>query len=434
MEDVIELSPSPELLPRSVYRPLRRKRNPLFILDGDESVIELTDSTDSQSSTPCKRVRRLVDTVEPSAAPSSSSYVSVALTRPLRCDGTSASHLCAMLTLYDLSPRPMGRTHKLRRSHSPAPWHPAPVLSRATSPTQNPYAYPVPNFGQDAIQLESWAGPGSDRLPKHDPRPAPEHVPVDHKSPQPVDTADSEVVQEPDERLVERVREVVPDVLPAHVFQLLAQHKAAFSDVLLDVVIHNLLEDQSYPRDTKGKGKERAVEKKLADILDDNMSVDYRHPNADRPVGPAYSVLSLVCINVLLPRMLLTCVEQKYLYANFPDVDKTYVLEALSLHEGHYTPAYLYLLQHGLTPASVVPASPKVGKRRRKVNRKSSLNEDDLVREHIWLVGELENRRSAPVSEDPMPQSEEEGEGIECGCCFSSFPFVRFPTLILLSH
>jgi E3 ubiquitin-protein ligase RNF216 len=118
-------------------------------------------------------------------------------------------------------------------------------------------------------------------------------------------------------------------------------------------------------------------------------------------------------------------VEQKYLYANFPDVDKSYVLEALSLHQGHYSPAYLYLLQHGLIPTSVVPASPKVGKRRRKANGKSSLNEEDLVKEHIWLVGELENRRSAPVS-DPMPQLEEEAGGIECGCCFSSFPFVRF--------
>jgi E3 ubiquitin-protein ligase RNF216 len=195
----------------------------------------------------------------------------------------------------------MGRAHMLRNSHSPAPWNSAPVSPRATPPIQNPYAYPISDFGQEAIQLESWAGPGSDQLPDHDPRPASEPVPVDHKSPQPVNTADVEVVQEPDERLVERVREVVPDVLPAHVFQLLAQHKAAFSDVLLDVVIHNLLEDQSYPRDTKGKGKERVAEKKLAEILDNNMSVDYRHPNADKPVGPAYSVLSLVCITALLP-------------------------------------------------------------------------------------------------------------------------------------
>jgi hypothetical protein len=92
MEDVIELSPSPELLPRNRYRPLRRKRDPLFIPDGDESAIELTDSTDSQSSTSCKRAKRLVDTMEPGAGPSSSTYVSVARTRPFRCEGTSVSH------------------------------------------------------------------------------------------------------------------------------------------------------------------------------------------------------------------------------------------------------------------------------------------------------------------------------------------------------
>ena len=57
MEGVIELSPSPESEPQTVYRPLRRKR-PLFHHDGDDSAIELTDSTDSRSSTPCKRRKR----------------------------------------------------------------------------------------------------------------------------------------------------------------------------------------------------------------------------------------------------------------------------------------------------------------------------------------------------------------------------------------
>jgi hypothetical protein len=93
MEDVIEISPSPELLPRGVCRPLRRKRNPLFIPEGDESPIELSDSTDSQSSTSCKRVKRLADTVE--LGSSSSSYVSVARTRPLRCVCMSTSR-CAL--------------------------------------------------------------------------------------------------------------------------------------------------------------------------------------------------------------------------------------------------------------------------------------------------------------------------------------------------
>ncbi|KAI0256271.1 hypothetical protein BJV78DRAFT_450870 [Lactifluus subvellereus] len=389
MEDVIEISPSPESLPRNVYRPLRRKRDPLFIPDGDESAIELTDSTDSQSSTPCKRVKTLADAAGPSAGPSNLPYVSVARTRAL-------------------SPRPMGRAHKFRRGHTPAPLHAAPVSPspRATSPVQKPDTPPTSDVRHGAAPMEPLMGPGNDQLPNHALTPASEPILVGHEPPLPIHTADSEVTQEPDERLVERVREIVPDVLPSHVFELLAQHKTAFSDNLLGAVIHMLLEDPSYPKDIKGKGKERAAEKKLAQSSgDNNMSIDHTYPNADRPVGPAYRVLSL-----------------KYLYTKFPNVDKTYILEALSLHKGHYAPTYLYLLQHGATPTSVVPISPKPGRRRGKAN-KSSLNAEDLVKEHSWLVEKLESRRSAPVS-DSMPDVEAgEGDVIECGCCFSSYSF-----------
>jgi TRIAD3 protein (E3 ubiquitin-protein ligase RNF216) len=156
--------------------------------------------------------------------------------------------------------------------------------------------------------MEPLMGPGNDQLPNHALAHATEPILVDREPSLPVHTAESEVTQEPDERLVERVREIVPDVLPSHVFELLAQHKIAFADNLLDVVIHTLLEDPSYPKDIKGKGKERAAEKKLAEILgDNNMSIDYTHPNADRPVGPAYRGLSLVCANSPLFCELLTC-------------------------------------------------------------------------------------------------------------------------------
>ena len=85
MEDVIEISPSPELEPRVVYRPLRRKRGPLSHPDGNQSAIELTDSTDSQGSTPCKRAKRRKADVNPIAGPSSSRDIPVTQTQPLRC-------------------------------------------------------------------------------------------------------------------------------------------------------------------------------------------------------------------------------------------------------------------------------------------------------------------------------------------------------------
>jgi hypothetical protein len=68
MGDAIDVSPSPEPKPQTSYRPLRRKRN----TDGNESVIELSDSTDSQSSTQYKRVKRRKEVAESRAGPSTS--------------------------------------------------------------------------------------------------------------------------------------------------------------------------------------------------------------------------------------------------------------------------------------------------------------------------------------------------------------------------
>jgi TRIAD3 protein (E3 ubiquitin-protein ligase RNF216) len=95
------------------------------------------------------------------------------------------------------------------------------------------------------------------------------------------------------------VREVVPDVLPAHVFELLAAHEAVPHYELLNVVIHILLEDRSYPKDIKGKGKARAAEERSAEISGDtNTSVDYTRLDASRHLGRVYQDLSLVRINV----------------------------------------------------------------------------------------------------------------------------------------
>jgi hypothetical protein len=82
MGDVIEISPSPELKPRTGYRPLRRKRD----AEGNGSVIELSDSTDSQSSTQRKRVKRRKEAAESRAGPSTS----VVRSRSSRCDIMSA--------------------------------------------------------------------------------------------------------------------------------------------------------------------------------------------------------------------------------------------------------------------------------------------------------------------------------------------------------
>ena len=143
---------------------------------------------------------------------------------------------------------------------------------------------------------------GGHQLPYNGPTPSPELVPLVREPSPLVATPVSRVGQEPHEVLVERVREVVPDVLPAHVFSLLDQHKGAFSGIFLDTIIHNLLEDPSYPKDLKGKGKERAAKENLLENLGDvDTSIDYANFDANRSRGPVYRGLCLVRLSLAPP-------------------------------------------------------------------------------------------------------------------------------------
>jgi TRIAD3 protein (E3 ubiquitin-protein ligase RNF216) len=312
MGDVIEISPSPELEPRTIYRPLRRKRD----LDSNESVIELSDSTDSQSSAPSKRVKRRKEAAESRAGPSTSSNVSAVRSRASRCDRMPAFHFSFALTSW-YSPRVIGRTPKLR-GQTPASRHASAVPQRDTPPVQKPQAHSVSVslLGQElGVQARPLTPPATTGAPEpglsnHQPTPPLEHGPLPHESLPPVPTPASEVTPEPHERLVERVREVVPDVLPAHVFDLLAARETVPHNDLLNVVIHILLEDRSYPKDIKGKGKARATGEKSAEISGDtNTKVDYTCLDASRRLGRVYRNLTVVRINVPFFRKLLTRME-----------------------------------------------------------------------------------------------------------------------------
>jgi len=133
------------------------------------------------------------------------------------------------------------------------------------------------------------ASPGTPQVPNR------QLTPFELPTP-PVAADASKVAQESHERLVERVREVVPDVLPAHVFDLLSIHEPAFPNNLLDVVIDILLEDRSYPKDLKGKAKARATDKKATGEISGDIDTgeDYTLLDANRRLGSGYRTLSLV--------------------------------------------------------------------------------------------------------------------------------------------
>lgn len=158
------------------------------------------------------------------------------------------------------------------------------------------------------MQTMPLVDPGSHQLPFTEHAPPPGLVPLVHEPSPPAATLVSGVEERLQEVLVKRVREVVPDVLPAHVFDLLDQHQAAHSDNILDLVIHTLLEDSSYPKDLKGKGKARAAKDNPSEIPGDvNTSIDYAILDVNRSRGPVYRALCLVRLGPSLSHCSLTC-------------------------------------------------------------------------------------------------------------------------------
>jgi len=79
-------------------------------------------------------------------------------------------------------------------------------------------------------------------------------------------------------------------------------------------------------------------------------------------------------------------------------------------------------LQLGASPISVLPVAPNPGKGKAKARNKSSHDEEEFMKEHTWLVQKLETRQGSPVP-DLTSEHLEEGEGVECGCCFTTYPF-----------
>ena len=77
-----------------------------------------------------------------------------------------------------------------------------------------------------------------------------------------------------------------------------------------------------------------------------------------------------------------------------------------------------------------MPVAPNEGKGRGAASSKSSLDEEEFMKEHAWLVQLLVNHHDLPVPDTTSQDVEEE---IECGCCFASYPFVSIFSRQLLS-
>ncbi|KZW03026.1 hypothetical protein EXIGLDRAFT_636660 [Exidia glandulosa HHB12029] len=255
------------------------------------------------------------------------------------------------------------------------------------------------------LEVISVAAPMVEPRPVANPTPAGDQVPAE---PVPGPAQPEVEVVDP----LARVLEIVPDVDLEHAQKLIDAHIATYGpEKVVQPVLHLLLEDPSYPKAQRNKGKRKAdVE---AEANNKKIKIDYA--SADRPFAGSNAYFEAAVTQLTVD------------YPYIPKADlRRFLLDRNSL----YAPTFLFIREEEKKPLSERPyklkksATPNKGK-----GRAVEYEDDELAREVKW-VKEFVTGNFAPVAdEDDGDGSLEapEGEGVECGCCFGEY---RFDTMI----
>ncbi|KAJ2923809.1 hypothetical protein H1R20_g13283, partial [Candolleomyces eurysporus] len=261
----------------------------------------------------------------------------------------------------------------------------------------------------------------------------------------PIDV-DAEVDQHPQEpedprtKPVARILEIIPDVDPDHLLALVEEHLPTYGpSQIVEFIVSHLFEHPGYPKVVKGKGKERAEgsgggTKRKSDVGVEGAGnkakrprIDYATTERDFTGGDDYTPLALDALQTA-----------------FPYIPLTYIRRELASRKGLYAPTHLFVLEEERRVE-------REGEGTRRYRKKSTpyrsgkdkgkgraLNDDAFEEERRWLEGHLAGptadgdsnanggeQEEGEEEEDDDEDLEDDGTFIECGCCFSKFPFER---------
>lgn len=258
--------------------------------------------------------------------------------------------------------------------------------------------------------------------------------PVGATRDEPIAVDAEEVDPNLEDHYLSHVLEVVPDVLPSHALELVRKHIPDYGSEVANNVVHMLFEDPSYPKieQNKGKRKRDADEAVAAPPIKIVKTVDYGSTERPFTGGPYYYQMALVCTKFNSIRRFSYISPQDQLSLDFPYIPKPYVRQVLSLHRNFYAPAYLRLREDMKRPSPPFKAKATAS----RAQSKMIYHDDEYKLEREWLLQKLRSETEQPEagpSNDPAPNDDGECEdGIECGCCFSSYEFVSSDILTSL--
>ncbi|KAJ3717653.1 hypothetical protein DFJ43DRAFT_789592 [Lentinula guzmanii] len=212
--------------------------------------------------------------------------------------------------------------------------------------------------------------------------------------------------------MLAQVLELVPDVQLDYAEELIARHLATRQGEVLEAVVHALFENPTYPKIDK-KGKRKAAEPPHDEDQHKRSRLDQpNYDQVDREYGGGVDYPDL-------------SIEQ--LMVDFPDIPKPHIRKILYANKGLYAPTHLHLAEEKARgtpfpyfPKKILYKPPSKGKHR-------ALEDAEFTRERAWLLEKLkenELKMDVAVAEQVNQQEYDEcGDGIECGCCFTTYPF-----------
>ncbi|KAF8532182.1 hypothetical protein JB92DRAFT_2845293 [Gautieria morchelliformis] len=205
-----------------------------------------------------------------------------------------------------------------------------------------------------------------------------------------------------------RVLEIIPDVDPAHLRTLLEQHYLASGAEVVENVLHVLFEDASYPRVAQAANKRKRSPDDDDGREKPRLKLDYASKERIFSVGPDYHELAI-----------------SHLMEDFPWIPKHHIRTTLGKNGRLYAPTHLFLAEE--ENSGHLPYTKKTFPSR-VTGKRPEWHDPEFDKERAWLVEYLAQQGQATAEPDATADSgddEECEDGIECGCCFSKFPFDR---------
>ncbi|KAJ7449917.1 hypothetical protein FB451DRAFT_1052540 [Mycena latifolia] len=204
---------------------------------------------------------------------------------------------------------------------------------------------------------------------------------------------------------VAQVLEIIPDVDPEYALSLVRQHHAQSGDQVVGPVLHALFEDPAYPKVDK-KGKRKRVDEEVQGDVRGKPKAKLDYANKDREYSGGVHYADL-------------CLEQ--LMLDFPFIPKPHMRRVLLDHHSLYAPTHISLAEEKRR-GGVLPYVPKtIPSRAAAKGKRKALHDPEFEKEREWIISRSQEEN---VDVDVEEENADCGDdGIECGCCFSNYPF-----------